>query len=996
MPPESGTIAPEVGAENPPEASAGPKDSDDLAGNAPAADDKEFNEFQKVLKSDDDTVSVQAVNKYSAVHDDGKNKKGDPPADIEEAVASSSQQPTHPPSFFTNQRGNLKAVAFVVRNPCLVFSLIIALCIIIAFLLQVMVFGAAEGSPFTLPSNEFDLGDVRSVQYDSYRLAKDEVQATRAAMASEGEEEMAKKQSELAAIAYWVFEADTEKTKTGVFGTAASIEGMKDAYDIFLDDPEFNKYCMVDYQKVLAVNETRGCRQPLTPLAMYYASEWNETQVAAVIEQLKDPTKVKLFNSLALCLIQGLYCDEGETISAEDREWALQLAGSITSITSKWDMEGELVEKHEQVTELASYLIQVDVFKGFVDFGFDAGFSAENPVSQFSRGIVFWGGPLEARDPTLTSTEDEEEELEDAEGDQRKKFIQDNYLESMNKQSEKGTHSEINSYYFMTTLIGDVILDIVTKDAMLAIFSFVFIIFWLRLNTKSWFLSFVGFFEIFFSIPIAWFIFTVIFQIKYFATLNSLALFVVAAIGADDIFIFMDAYKQSQYHLDILVDLETRMSWVYRRTGTAMAITSATTCAAFLCTLITPLTSLQSFGIFAAVVIFIDYVLVMTLFCTAVIIYHDRFENSAVFGCCCPCGRVTPTNTDEARVALENSDGEIKRDRVSEFFKVQVAGFIKVPLHRLILCVMFLTWLGIAIWQASLIEATKENEQFLDEDHPLQKSISILDKQFPTADDDLGLKVYYVWGVDEVDRKGVNRLLDPEYYGSPNFSGLQFNEQCQTDLLTFCDKLRTDSQYKDLIKRKNGLGQVYCFIEELAAYNVKGDLADCEYVRKGEWKNEAWQVDPEKLSGIMPEFLNQKSCLDEDERETISERYSDEIGWNGFNLMFAAISAESNVLDPFGLDAESITRIEYEQFIAIAEEQDQIISKSCSGAVVMTDLEEKFVFMNNQSIYIQSAIQSSILGVAIAFFVLLISTRVFHRESSRNKQAFSIQYTLLT
>jgi len=229
-----------------------------------------------------------------------------------------------------------------------------------------------------------------------------------------------------------------------------------------------------------------------------------------------------------------------------------------------------------------------------------------------------------------------------------------------------------------------------------------------------------------------------------------------------------------------------------------------------------------------------------------------------------------------------------------------------------------------------------------------------------------------------VDRKGVNRLLDPEYYGSPNFSGLQFNEQCQTDLLTFCDKLRTDSQYKDLIKRKNGLGQVYCFIEELAAYNVKGDLADCEYVRKGEWKNEAWQVDPEKLSGIMPEFLNQKSCLDEDERETISERYSDEIGWNGFNLMFAAISAESNVLDPFGLDAESITRIEYEQFIAIAEEQDQIISKSCSGAVVMTDLEEKFVFMNNQSIYIQSAIQSSILGVAIAFFVLLISTRVFH------------------
>jgi predicted RND superfamily exporter protein len=41
-------------------------------------------------------------------------------------------------------------------------------------------------------------------------------------------------------------------------------------------------------------------------------------------------------------------------------------------------------------------------------------------------------------------------------------------------------------------------------------------------------------------------------------------------------------------------------------------------------------------------------------------------------------------------------------------------------------------------------------------------------------------------------------------------------------------------------------------------------------------------------------------------------------------------------------------------------------------------LDGKFVFMNNQSIYVRTAIQSSILGVIIAFVVLLISTRVFH------------------
>jgi predicted RND superfamily exporter protein len=180
--------------------------------------------------------------------------------------------------------------------------------------------------------------------------------------------------------------------------------------------------------------------------------------------------------------------------------------------------------------------------------------------------------------------------------------------------------------------------------------------------------------------------------------------FAACEIYIDVLVIFMDAYKQSRYHLDVLTDLETRMSWVYRRTGLAMGITSWTTCAAFLCTLTTPLPGLQSFGIFAALVIFVDYVLVMTMFCTAVIIYHNRYENTSRFGCCCPCGPADPNNTERARIALEESDGEFKREFVSEFFRTKVAGFIKVPINRLAIFVVFLTWMGVAIWQAAMIE----------------------------------------------------------------------------------------------------------------------------------------------------------------------------------------------------------------------------------------------------------------------------------------------------
>ena len=311
----------------------------------------------------------------------------------------------YPPSLFTNDRGNLKAVAFVVRRPCAVFSSLVVTCVVVAFLLQVLVFRAAEnGVPFTPPTNEFDLGDVRSVAYDSYRLARDEVRGAR--KANEDGDKVVQRQSEVAAIAMWVFESEevgdgdpgNDGAGGGVFGSAESIAAMKGAYDIFLSDPGYAGHCLLDYRawpgmpggaadpdsNATAEEEGgRKCIPPLTPLSMYYASGWDAEMVASVIDELRDPAKLKLFNSLALCFARGQYCEQvmGD-VSPEDAIWATELTSNITSITSKFDMGGEMVEDYDQVTELASYLIKVDVFKGFVDYGFDLGFSAENPVSQ--------------------------------------------------------------------------------------------------------------------------------------------------------------------------------------------------------------------------------------------------------------------------------------------------------------------------------------------------------------------------------------------------------------------------------------------------------------------------------------------------------------------------------------------------------------------------------------------------------------------------------------
>jgi hypothetical protein len=89
----------------------------------------------------------------------------------------------------------------------------------------------------------------------------------------------------------------------------------------------------------------------------------------------------------------------------------------------------------------------------------------------------------------------------------------------------------------MGTLIFDVIIDILLSDAMKALLSFLLVFVYLRTMIGSWLLASVGMIEIFLSLPLAWYFFSNVLGVQYFSTLNVLTLFIVAAIGADDIFV---------------------------------------------------------------------------------------------------------------------------------------------------------------------------------------------------------------------------------------------------------------------------------------------------------------------------------------------------------------------------------------------------------------------------------------------------------------------------
>lgn len=147
-----------------------------------------------------------------------------------------------------------------------------------------------------------------------------------------------------------------------------------------------------------------------------------------------------------------------------------------------------------------------------------------------------------------------------------------------------------------------------------------------------------GMIEITISLPIAYFVYTYVFGIEYFDFLCALSIYIVMAIGADDVFIWFDAYKQSAYEPPAVSgSMETRFIWAWHKAAGAMLVTSLTTVAVFLATALSPLLNIRSFGFYTSIVIILDYIYVITWLPAATILYNRWFENQGFARCTCCC-----------------------------------------------------------------------------------------------------------------------------------------------------------------------------------------------------------------------------------------------------------------------------------------------------------------------------------------------------------------------
>ena len=182
---------------------------------------------------------------------------------------------------------------------------------------------------------------------------------------------------------------------------------------------------------------------------------------------------------------------------------------------------------------------------------------------------------------------------------------------------------------------------------------------------------------------------------------------------------------------------------------------------------------------------------------------------------------------------------------------------------------------------------------------------------------------------------------------------------------------------------KEGVSSVVCFLDELKDIGSGGDRDispqfpnSCQRANV----NWTWPVQTDMVDEAMSQFIEMKSCNADENNQTatIEKEYENLIGFSSADqkLRFVTITVDSSVMDPFSRLGEDVTRVEYDYFVQIASDMDKLAKDAC-GPVLMTDTDQKFIFMNTQKIYRTSAVQGALIGVAIAFIVLFLCTQNF-------------------
>lgn len=318
--------------------------------------------------------------------------------------------------------------------------------------------------------------------------------------------------------------------------------------------------------------------------------------------------------------------------------------------------EGELVEDIDAVVREIGSEENKKMYGYFLDGAFDV----QTLVNGATRARYPMGAPVIG----YSSQEDREREqgvvigeaiLDDIEKElfnryaMKAKFLSTPYMNKAidNKAYEEadGEKANMQTRWYAGYLRSKDAANVINFDLAWAFASILAVWCYMAFHTRSFFIASLGMFEIICSFPVALFIYKLIYRIEYLGNVQILSIFVVLGVGADDVFVFYDAYKQSQFEPRETVSGSTltRVLYTSRRASKAIFVTSFTTMGAFFATSLSEVMPISAFGILSATMIAVLFVVNVFMFPPALFLYSLYLDKYKV---CCFCTKADYKRTE--------------------------------------------------------------------------------------------------------------------------------------------------------------------------------------------------------------------------------------------------------------------------------------------------------------------------------------------------------------
>jgi len=177
------------------------------------------------------------------------------------------------------------------------------------------------------------------------------------------------------------------------------------------------------------------------------------------------------------------------------------------------------------------------------------------------------------------------------------------------------------------------------------------------IHTRSSWLTLIGILQIVYAIPLAYCVYRFIGGLTFFPFLNFIGVFVSAALGADDLFVAVDKFKNARIH-NPNGSTEDIAQIALPNAAGAMFLTTSTTMVAFFATCICPVPPILCFAVYCGLMIVFNYVMNIFLVFPALCLY-DRWLQGGSNNCLVAiCANNTVIENDIEDLEMEHPNFE--------------------------------------------------------------------------------------------------------------------------------------------------------------------------------------------------------------------------------------------------------------------------------------------------------------------------------------------------